>query len=188
MPFNDTRGLVGQHDERALLLYSTDGGATWSANEQASPVWNSTVGWPNQNKIGDYYHMVSRDGAADLAWAATFHGGEDVYHMEIPFGPVAVTEDPGRRLRLQPGLQNPFATTTSIGFELPAGGGHVTLEVFDPAGRHVATLVRGFVGGGAQIVRWNGTDDAGRPVRSGLYVCRLESSGVAETRKLMLLR
>jgi hypothetical protein len=169
--------------------YSTNGGVTWSANEKASPVWNSTIGWPNQNKIGDYYHIVSRNGAADLAWAATFRGGEDIYHVRIPFLPaVAVASDPGQSLRLHDALPNPFTATTAIAFDLNPGGANVALDVFDPAGRHVATLVRGFVGEGVRTARWDGTDDGGRPVRSGLYLYRLETRGHAETRKVMLLR
>src|SRR5262249_9195140 len=76
--WNDTRGSADNTVSALYYSYSTDGGTTWSANEQASPTWNSTVGWPNQQKIGDYYHMISRNEGADLAWAATFNGEEDV--------------------------------------------------------------------------------------------------------------
>lgn len=72
--------------ERLSRLYvssSTDGGLTWSPNEAASPSWDSFLGFPNQDKIGDYYHMVSDLVGADLAWAATFNGEQDVYHTRI---------------------------------------------------------------------------------------------------------
>jgi len=62
---------------------SSDGGVTWSPSIVLSPRWNSTLGWPNQNKIGDYYDMVSDAGGAHLAWAATFNGEEDVYYLHI---------------------------------------------------------------------------------------------------------
>lgn len=48
-----------------------------------SPEWNSWIGWPQQNKIGDYYHMRSDLLGADLAWAATFNGEQDAYHLRI---------------------------------------------------------------------------------------------------------
>ena len=69
----------------AALYYSfsMDGGLTWSPNQRISPTFNSHVGWPNQDKIGDYYDMVSDDVGASLAWAATFNGEQDVYYTRI---------------------------------------------------------------------------------------------------------
>ena len=48
-----------------------------------SPEFDSYLGWPQQNKIGDYYHMRSDLLGADLAWAATFNGEQDVYFLRI---------------------------------------------------------------------------------------------------------
>ena len=47
------------------------------------PAWNSTAGWPVQMKIGDYYHMVSDVVGANLAYAATYNGEEDVWILRI---------------------------------------------------------------------------------------------------------
>ena len=49
----------------------------------ASPPFDSHLGWPNQDKLGDYYHMVSEAGFAHLAWAATFNGEQVVYYTRI---------------------------------------------------------------------------------------------------------
>jgi len=186
--WNDTRGSADSTISALYYSASTDGGTTWSPNEQASPSWNSTVGWPNQSKIGDYYHMISDAGGADLAWAATFSGGEDVYYVRIQSQTAAVAGDPGARFRLHPSQPNPFATATRIPFDMPPGGGHARLEVFDLGGRRVATLMDGRVGGGPQAARWDGRDGAGRVMGSGVYLCRLEADGFRETRRLMLLR
>jgi hypothetical protein len=81
--WNDTRD-TGQTNRSALYYsYSTNGGMSWSANERLSPIWDSFVGWPNQDKIGDYYQMTSDRVGANLAWAATFNNEEDVYYMRI---------------------------------------------------------------------------------------------------------
>jgi len=81
--WNDTRRLG--LDNRSQLFYacSTDGGLTWSPNRAMTPVWNSHVGFPNQDKIGDYYDMISDDVGAHLAFAATFNGEQDVYYLRI---------------------------------------------------------------------------------------------------------
>jgi hypothetical protein len=48
-----------------------------------SEYWDSFIGYPQQNKIGDYYHMVSDAVGASLAWAATFNNEQDVYYTRI---------------------------------------------------------------------------------------------------------
>lgn len=63
--------------------FSQDGGDTWSVPVTVSPTFNSWRGWPNQNKMGDYYDMVSDDTGADLAWAATFNDEQDVYYTRL---------------------------------------------------------------------------------------------------------
>jgi len=63
--------------------FSDDGGDTWSVPLTISPTFNSWRGWPRQNKMGDYYDMVSDDAGADLAWAATFNDEQDVYYTRI---------------------------------------------------------------------------------------------------------
>jgi hypothetical protein len=81
--WNDTRNAGGGYDSELYYAFSADGGVTWSANEPLSPPWDPYLGWPNQNKIGDYYHMVSDNVGAHLAWAATFNGEQDVYYLRI---------------------------------------------------------------------------------------------------------
>lgn len=79
----DTRDTVAANLGALYYAFSTDGGLTWSANEQLSPVFNSHLGWPQQNKLGDYYDMESDLVGADLAWAATFNAEQDVYYLRI---------------------------------------------------------------------------------------------------------
>lgn len=185
--WNDSR-TTGDSSMVALhYSFSTDGGSTWSANEQASPVWNSRIGWPNQSKIGDYYHMVSDNSGADLAWSATFSGGQDVYYTRIPYQSATAVAEPSRPFRLHAAEPNPFAATTTIRFDTPAEL-RVRLTVFDLAGRRVATLVDGRVGAGSHVARWAGTDAGGRPLGAGVYLYRLEAGGFSTTRRLMLLR
>jgi len=82
---------------------------------------------------------------------------------------------------------NPFAGGTTIDFDLPSDS-DVTLAVFDAAGRHVATLVRGVVPAGHHTAAWNGRDASGRRTASGVYHCRLDAGGRSLVRRLVLLR
>ena len=81
--WNDTRNSGQARLSELFYSSSTDGGVTWSVNTQVSPVFDSWIGWPQQNKIGDYYDMISDDVGANLAWAATFNGEQDVYYLRI---------------------------------------------------------------------------------------------------------
>ncbi|MBI3832916.1 MAG: hypothetical protein HY287_01155 [Planctomycetes bacterium] len=68
-----------------MYSYSADRGDHWTTPIPVTPQFYKFAGIPNgQNKIGDYYHMVSRNEAAYLAYAATFNGGEDIYLLKIP--------------------------------------------------------------------------------------------------------
>jgi hypothetical protein len=88
---------------------------------------------------------------------------------------------------LSSAFPNPFNPNTTIRYSLEKGG-YTELTVFDVAGRRVRVLVSGFVPTGAHEIAWNGLDDSGRPVSSGVYFYRLRSGDFAETRKMVLLR
>lgn len=81
--WNDTRESQSPTVSRVFYAFSTDGGQTFQGNTPLTPSWNSTVGWPQQNKIGDYYDMQSDLVGVDLAYSATFNNEQDVYYMRI---------------------------------------------------------------------------------------------------------
>jgi len=81
--WNDTRTSDIAQESAVFYAYSLDEGQTWSVNTQVSPEFNSHVGWPNQFKMGDYSHLISDNGGANLAYAATFNGEQDVYFLRI---------------------------------------------------------------------------------------------------------
>jgi hypothetical protein len=81
--WNDTRHDPGGYDSELYYSFSEDGGVTWSENVALTPAFDPHVGWPQQDKIGDYYHMRSDDHGADLAYSATFNGEQDVYYLRI---------------------------------------------------------------------------------------------------------
>ncbi|MCH8823275.1 MAG: hypothetical protein IH984_07170 [Planctomycetes bacterium] len=81
--WNDTRNSGQANLSQLYYSTSSDGGVNWSQNIPLSPEFDSWIGWPQQNKIGDYYDMISDDVGAHLAWAATFNGEQDVYYLRI---------------------------------------------------------------------------------------------------------
>ena len=81
--WNDTRNDPGGFDSELTYAYSTDTGVTWSVNETVSPPFDPHLGWPQQNKLGDYYDMVSNSTGVHIAYAATFNGEQDVYFLRL---------------------------------------------------------------------------------------------------------
>jgi flagellar hook assembly protein FlgD len=82
---------------------------------------------------------------------------------------------------------NPFNPATTIAFDLQIGR-DVTLIIYDVAGGLVRTLVSRNLPVGRYTSDWNGTDDSGRRVASGIYFYRLHAGGFVETRKMVLLK
>jgi len=97
----------------------------------------------------------------------------------------------GNALPTQPVLQqnfpNPFNSGTLIRYILPTEG-RVKLAIYNLAGQQVVTIEEGFRSAGAYAVAWDGKDDQGRTVVSGMYLYRLEAGSLVQTRKLMLLK
>jgi hypothetical protein len=82
--WNDSRGAgPGEYHSALYHASSTDGGLTWSTNQAITPTFDPLLGFPQQNKIGDYNDMVSDDAGAHVAFAATFNGEQDVYYVFI---------------------------------------------------------------------------------------------------------
>ena len=85
---------------------------------------------------------------------------------------------------------NPFNPTTRIDYGIPADAGAVAvqLDIFDVQGRRVRALVRGTQQPGAHAALWDGRNDSGQRVQSGVYFYRLQAGAQTLTRKMMLLK
>jgi neutral ceramidase len=109
----------------------------------------------------------------------------------LPGQPTAVAETDDGALPQESALDqnypNPFNAETAITFRVNVSG-HVDLAVFDLAGQRIRTLFSGRRETGAHVVRWNGRDDGGTEVASGVYLYRLETREFKEARRLALLK
>ena len=86
----DTRNATNNTDSQLFYSYSFDGGNTWSPNVAVSNLFNPSLGYPNQNKMGDYMSIVSDNTGGNVAYCATFNGEEDIYYVRVaPVAPQA---------------------------------------------------------------------------------------------------
>ena len=136
--------------------------------------------FPTQEPVRD---MEVVDGTVyvadgDLGLIIARHVGEGA-SVDLPAGVP---------FRLQQNHPNPFNPSTTIPFTLAAPG-RVTVEIVDVAGRRMRTLLRNVERpAGPNQIHWNGRDDAGRPLASGVYFARLTLDGDAEQKKMLLIK
>ena len=104
-------------------------------------------------------------------------------------GTAVKNEQPhvARSYALEQNYPNPFNPQTSIRFQLPAND-VVSLQVFDVSGRVVRTLVNGELTSGQHVARWDGRDDAGQMLSSGVYFYQMQTSQVVRTKKMTFLQ
>jgi hypothetical protein len=94
---------------------------------------------------------------------------------------------PPKPTTLYQNYPNPFNPSTSIAFYLPQPG-HVALVIYDVNGIRVRSLIDGMQPVGRHTVLWDGRNDSGRQVGSGVYYYRLAAGKHVITRKLVVVR
>jgi hypothetical protein len=154
-------------------------------------VWRTRAGAPDGRLLtgviereGGRFVLRDRDverGAQYLYRVAVLEDG----HVAASFATSVTT--PALQFALDQNWPNPFNPVTRIGFST-AGDGPVSLRIYDIAGRLVRTLVNDFRPAGTYREIWDGHDDSGARVASGIYFYRLDSGQRSITRKAMLLR
>jgi hypothetical protein len=110
--------------------------------------------------------------------------------------PVGVGDDDRppelpRSLVLGQNYPNPFNPSTTISFDLPEGSAtdrHVVVEVYSVRGKRVSQLVDALLEAGQHRVAWNGTDDRGEPLPSGVYIYTLRVGDRSLSRKMLLVK
>jgi hypothetical protein len=159
------------------------------------------------------FTLYRREGAAPLPISIADGSGEDLtgsyldrevepgqtyrYEMLVRAAdgdefrsPVVTATARALALALHQNHPNPFNPRTTIRYDIPgdARGSRVRLAVYDLQGGLVRTLVDDSQGSGGYSVDWDGSDDRGRRVASGVYFYVLEAAGERLTRKLVLLK
>lgn len=178
----DTRDAPANDPVWSALYYSysLDQGETWSDNELLSDAFDPHVGWPNQEKMGDYFDMISDNGNAHLAWAATLNGEQDVYYGRITplITGIPDSHSMGSVLTFNIG-PNPVKDLTKISYSL-AVGTEVKIELHNTSGTRVATLAEGSESAGTHAIQFDGSW-----LPDGIYLCTLTAGNSRKTIKLV---
>ncbi len=138
----------------------------------------------------DLYNM-NVDDSNVLASLMTIVGGQIMYDAGTL--PVTQVDASGNRvpipsvIKLRQNYPNPFNAETRIEFEMPKAA-MAELVIYDMKGQRVRTLARQRYGQGAHALVWDGRNETGQSVPSGMYVCQMRSEGILAHKKLMVLR
>ena len=154
-----TVSLYYQSTSKEYVEFLRDANVTNSAGQDLYNAWVATgrAAPVLMARVTSAIHVVS--------------GLDDADPHALPFG-------------LAPAQPSPFSSRTSFTYNLPAAG-TVRLTVYDVSGRAVRTLVDRREDAGRHEVTWNGCDDLGRALSSGMYFARLESGKEHMTRRLV---
>jgi hypothetical protein len=92
------------------------------------------------------------------------------------------------KFALNQNYPNPFNPSTQISFDVPIGGDHVMLNIYNILGQNVNTLINEVLSPGAYKMEWDATDAFGSPVASGIYFYELRSKTFTARKKMLLIR
>jgi hypothetical protein len=144
--------------------------------------------------VNGYYLVRAIDATTEAtldSWGSVPINGGKAIELRLPVGGSALIESvtalSGGTFALHPNHPNPFNPSTEIRYELPTSS-DVRVAVYNLLGQQVRVLVQGSQGIGTHRVVWDGTDDRGRSVSSGIYVYRLTSAGQTQMRRMLLLK
>ncbi|MCB5246785.1 MAG: T9SS type A sorting domain-containing protein [Candidatus Cloacimonetes bacterium] len=211
--YSETDYAAYANTPEIYISVSPDNGDTWSEpiviNNVETPQFSGIkpmwvypadqvlfTAMQGNNKVGKLGVMFYNDftwgsNAITPPYHPTPDGGEVMFmELQIVFpagGADGENTAPAVTRMLHQNYPNPFNPETTISFDLPKSG-PANLSVYNVKGQLVKTLADGNLNFGKQSFVWNGTDNNGNNVTSGIYFYRLTANDSVETRKMMLMK
>ncbi|HTX18412.1 MAG TPA: FlgD immunoglobulin-like domain containing protein [Bacteroidota bacterium] len=209
--FTDTQYGVAGSDSGSTAR-TTDGGVTWQpvTAGNGSPMY--AISATGTDVFATFGGSVYRSGDHGASWSQSYAGsiglllaisavsggpgvtawittstGSIAEFSGAASGISSPAADAPKTFVLRQNYPNPFNPTTTIEFDLPKAS-PVSLKIFNSVGEQVATLAEGTMNSGTHRMVWDGRTGIGAAAASGVYFYRIISGGVAETRKMLLIR
>ena len=145
-----------------------------------SPIYDTGVDQMDSGQFGLYSFQQDVDGIAayfdNIVVNSLVSAVDDNSETGLPDG-----------FSLKQNYPNPFNPETQISYQLPTGG-YISLTIHDLLGREIKTLVSEDQPSGNYTVSWNGRDESGNIVPSGIYLYSLKAGNFVESKKMILMK
>jgi hypothetical protein len=184
-PFGEFTGQLDNNGERIVLL-SAAGDTVLDFRYGDRDPWPADADGPGYSLVSAKFDPAGDPGDPAYWRLSAAVGGSPGRDDDGSAG-VGRPEAGARDFGLFRNYPNPFNPKTVLSYGL-RDRGRAVLTVFDSAGRRVRTLIDGPQDAGRHEIAWDGTDDSGRAVPSGLYIGRLEAAAGGRTVKMILMR
>jgi len=155
-------------------------------------LWSRTYGGRGEDMA--YSIQQTPDGGYIIAGVTSSFGagGGDVYLLKTDANGLTSVEEKRPisipdNFHLTQNFPNPFNSSTTVVYSIPKAT-NVELSIYDIRGRLVRNLARGEVTAGTYSVRWDGKDNSGKEVGSGIYLYRLKADGFIQTKRMVFLK
>lgn len=134
-----------------------------------------------------YVYDIYVDKKGDI-WFATWDGGVSVLHDTVTTNirQIHPLIQEVKHFSLSQNYPNPFNSNTCLRYNLNTPG-QVELSIYNLLGKEVRTLIKQHLSAGEYKTIWDGTDEFGKEVSSGIYIAVLKSSHVQQSIKLTLI-
>lgn len=166
------------------LHYSRDGGANWHFMFQRSGEQNS-VGWVIFEKNSTEYKIKIE--ALDYAKNSSEDLSDANFEIYGGVGVIPAVSGKIEAFHLSQNFPNPFNPVTEFIYQLPRRSS-VFINIYNLAGQQVREVFTGIQPGGSYSIRWDGADNSGAPMPSGIYYCQMQTGECVKTRKMVLMR
>ncbi len=175
----------------------------FDTTNELSKVWDFTLEIPSANPVNftfdqslvpeNYtitvligeggHHLYNGDTYTFMASEpGVYHGQIIVRNYEVGVSDNVMPPISGMKV-----YPNPFNPSTNIAFYMGKGD-QAQLDIYNVRGQKVKSLYKGFLKAGQQKIEWNGKDDSGRSVASGLYFVRIKTPQSSQTMKMMMMK
>ncbi|MBN2410756.1 T9SS type A sorting domain-containing protein [candidate division KSB1 bacterium] len=185
----------------ASVVLTTDGGSTWKTVKQWS---KETPGSEYSIDHTKYFHSFNIapliKGAKSVQfrfwWRNLNNSGEPaswtIDNVTLIVRYIYSCNDPDTgaisdKFELKQNFPNPFNASTTFKFNMPEQSS-ITIKVFNTLGQEVKTLVDKNYGPGFHEIVWDGRDNSGQFVTSGLYFYKMQAGDFMEIKKLIIIR
>jgi photosystem II stability/assembly factor-like uncharacterized protein len=170
-------GLINAPDPQNLVLHkSQDNGSSWSTIIEGSA-----------GEKGVLDLLLVSGNNIDTLFLATFGAGVYRYEETLTNVKTADNSQIYKSILIKQNYPNPFNPSTTISFDLPTEC-IVSVNIYDITGRQIKTLASSRYPAGSHRIQWDGRDNSGNAVASGIYIYRIQAGNYLQSKKMILLK